>query len=196
MSDIIQRTTLALHGVAHGTVSLTKVSERNTDPPGYDATIAKDGPVRALIHEPKALDLMKLDMQSNPPAREFKKDMAILQRKQSALYDRATGPIKQIAMMCFMAYMSGNGIQIFSILMTANLLQAPITAILASGQVFPKEEDWPQLDVLTPRLLFCVIQLGQFLFGLWKLDGMGLLPAYASDWISSMKVPVVLEKSI
>ena len=111
------------------------------------------------------------------------------------LWERATSPIKQIAMMCFMAYMSGNGIQIFSILMTANLLQTPITAILNSGQVFPKEDEWPQLDVLTPRLLFCVIQAAQFLFGLWKLDGMGLLPAYASDWISSMKVPQVIESS-
>ena len=36
--------------------------------------------------------------------------------------------------MCFMAWMSGNGIQIFSIIMTFNLMQGPITAIMSSGQ--------------------------------------------------------------
>lgn len=27
--------------------------------------------------------------------------------------------------------------------------------------VFPKEPEWPQLDVLLPRLLYCLIQMGQ-----------------------------------
>lgn len=50
-----------------------------------------------------------------------------------ALYARATSQLKSVGFMCFMAWMSGNGIQIFSILMTFNLLSAPITAILNSG---------------------------------------------------------------
>ena len=51
-----------------------------------------------------------------------------------ALFARATSTVKNVGFMCFMAYMSGNGIQIFSILMTFNLLSAPISAILSSGQ--------------------------------------------------------------
>lgn len=70
----------------------------------------------------------------------------------------------------------------------SSLLSHPYT-------VFPREDDWPQLDVLTPRLLFCAIQLGQVVFGLYKLDGMGLLPVFPSDWISTMAVPPVLEHS-
>ena len=164
-----------------------------------------------------------------------------------ALFARATSTVKNVGFMCFMAYMSGNGIQIFSILMTFNLLSAPISAILSSGQseyihlhccpwlgvrvdggtgaagwgrgkarpslldiclridhlsfrstacaVFPREDDWPQLDVLTPRLIFCAIQLGQLVFGLYKLEGMGLLPVYPSDWISTMAVPPCKEHS-
>ncbi len=50
-----------------------------------------------------------------------------------ALYARATAPLKQNAFMCFMAWMTGSGIQIFSILMTFNLLSAPIAAIFSSG---------------------------------------------------------------
>jgi hypothetical protein len=30
--------------------------------------------------------------------------------------------------------------------------------------------------------------MGQIVFGLYKLNGMGLLPVYASDWVSSLKV--------
>jgi hypothetical protein len=54
--------------------------------------------------------------------------------------------------------------------------------------VFPREEDWPGLDVITPRLLYCLVQVGQLVFGMYKLNGMGLLPVYPSDWISAIKV--------
>lgn len=59
--------------------------------------------------------------------------------------------------------------------------------------VFAKEPDWPQLDVLLPRILYCLVQCAQIIFGLYKLNGMGLLPVYPSDWISSIKVPETLE---
>mmetsp|Transcript_953 Transcript_953/g.1485 ORF Transcript_953/g.1485 Transcript_953/m.1485 type:complete len:172 (-) Transcript_953:466-981(-) len=145
------------------------------DPPGYDAGLAKD--------------MIATSSSSK------KKDSGMLARKQSALFARATAPVKNMAFMCFMAYMSGNSIQMFSIIMTFSLLAQPITAIVNSGQMFPKEPDWPQLDLLLPRLLFCIVQCGQLVFGLYKLNGMGLLPVYASDWVSSLKVPDVLEHS-
>ena len=66
---------------------------------------------------------------------------------------------------------------------------------LYATTVFPREDDWPQLDVFGPRLLFCAIQMGQIAFGLHKLDSMGLLPVYPSDWISTMAVPPSLENS-
>ncbi|GAX82023.1 hypothetical protein CEUSTIGMA_g9451.t1 [Chlamydomonas eustigma] len=155
--------------------SITPGNVKSLDPPGFDVNLSKD------------LSIV--------PTTDKKKDVGMLQRKQQALYARATSHVKNVGFMCFMAWMSGNGIQIFSILMTFNLLSAPISAILGSGKMFPKEEDWPQLDVLMPRLLFCAIQLGQLLFGLYKLDGMGLLPVYPSDWISTMAVPASLERS-
>jgi len=155
---------------------LAPETRKNLDPPGYDASVAKDAP-------------------SVSPASQRKKDSGMLQRKQQALYARATAPIKNMALFCFMAWMSGNSIQIFSIMMTFQLLSSPMSAILSSGQMFPREEDWPQLDIITPRLLFCLIQCGQLAFGLWKLNGMGLLPVFPSDWISTMSVPPTLEHS-
>lgn len=51
------------------------------------------------------------------------------------------------------------------------------------------------VDTLMPRLLYCTIYFGQLLFGLYKLNSMGLLPVYPSDYISSMPVPLALEHS-
>eukprot|EP00798_Chlamydomonas_sp_ICE-L_P026985 gene26985-9000_t len=147
--------------------------KKNLDPPGFDSS-AKDLP-------------------SVPPPSQRPKDSQMLQRKQNALYARATAPAKNIAFMCFMAWMMGSGIQMFSIIMTFSLLATPLSAIASSGSVFPKEEDWPNLDTLTPRALYCVVHFGQIVFGMYKLNGMGLLPVFPSDWISTMAVPVTLE---
>ena len=228
-----------------------------------------------------------------------------------AIFAKATAPFKQVGMMCFMAWMFGNSIQIFSIFMTFQLISAPFSAILSSGEgkrgnlegrrpglaergrvrermfraagpmrrraalkwmdrvhahacvpcmqqaigmsaiacspvdslhapprgtassprpepglwrpgpldlpprpalvhtcllparaplprrcapslprtAFPKDEEFKQLDVFTPRLLYCLIHMGQLVFGLWKLNAMGLLPAHPADWISTMAVP-------
>lgn len=58
--------------------------------------------------------------------------------------------------------------------------------------VFPADPE-RKLDTLSPRLVFCLIQFGQVLFGLHKLNSMGLLPTHASDWLSSVAAPVSIE---
>jgi len=57
---------------------------------------------------------------------------------------------------------------------------------------FPRDPEG-QLDTLTPRLVYCLIHLGQFIFGLYKLNGMGLLPTHASDWLAGAAPPPMLE---
>lgn len=57
---------------------------------------------------------------------------------------------------------------------------------------FPADPE-RKLDTLTPRLLYCVIQLGQVVFALHKLAAMGLLPTHASDWLSAVAAPTSLE---
>ena len=58
-----------------------------------------------------------------------------------------------------------------------------------------KQDDERKLDVMTPRLLYCLIYCGQLLFVMHKLNNMGLLPTHPSDWLSSMPVPRFLETS-
>lgn len=148
--------------------------KNNLDPPGFDAAQARD------------------PMSSQTSA--TKRDSAALARKQQALFAKATSPIKNCLMLCFVMWMVGNSIQIFSIIMTLNGLATPISAILKSGEVFPREDD-VNVDVFTPRILYCIIYFAQFLYGLYKLNSMGLLPAHASDWVSTIAVPNALEFS-
>lgn len=69
----------------------------------------------------------------------------------------------------------------------------PSTCRTCVPAVFKREEEWPQLDIITPRILYCLVHSGQLLFGLHKLNSMGLLPVFPSDWISTMAVPESLE---
>lgn len=61
---------------------------------------------------------------------------------------------------------------------------------LHSYAAFPeRDSDNGRLNILLPRLLFCLINLAGLAFGLWKVNGMGLLPTHASDYSSAMSVP-------
>jgi hypothetical protein len=73
------------------------------------------------------------------------------------------------------------------------LLSCPASARKrADPAAFPPDPE-RKLDTFSPRLLFCVIHFGQFLFALHRLNGMGLLPTHASDWLSSVAAPVSIE---
>ena len=89
-------------------------------------------------------------------------------------------------------YMSGNGVQIFSIMMTMTGILQPFRAISTSSKVFTPFRD-PRVDTLMPQLLYCLIQCGGLCVALYKLNSMGLLPTHTSDWISQMPVPIEKE---
>lgn len=85
-------------------------------------------------------------------------------------------------------WMSGNSVQIFSIMMTMTGIFQPLRAISTSSKVFVPFRD-PSVNTVLPQLLFCLIQFGGFLVALYKLNGIGLLPTHTSDWISQIAVP-------
>lgn len=63
--------------------------------------------------------------------------------------------------------------------------------------VFKEEEEQEdgKLDVVTPRALFCSIQMAGLLFALYRLNGMGLLPTHTSDFASALLPPRALQFS-
>lgn len=145
------------------------------EPPGYRASGAKE-------LEPR-------------PSGAAQKSAEAVKRKQAALMQRAMDPAKQAGFMCFMLYMSGNTLQVFSIMMLVSCISLPLAAIVNVAKALPRDEDG-ELQVFLPRLTFCAIQLGQFVFAMYKLNTMGLLPTYASDWVSTLEAPSMAQHSL
>lgn len=56
-----------------------------------------------------------------------------LAAKQAAITARATGQAKSIGFLAFMMWMSGGGVHLFSLMMTASGLYQPLMAIVKSG---------------------------------------------------------------
>ena len=145
------------------------------DPPGYDAAVFAEMEVEPAKNKNTELD------------------SSVLARKEVAMRAKAMEPLKQVGFMCFMLWMSGNSLQLFSIMMLSSCIYSPFQAIANVTKAFPKNKD---VDVLVPRALYCAVYVGQLVFAAYKLDKMGLLPTHASDWSSQLQPPVYLERSV
>jgi ER membrane protein complex subunit 4 len=155
-----------------------KASPSVADPPGYDATLAASS---ARAGEDAAL-----------ATRRREAEVAL---KQTQAWAVAKSPAAQVPMVCFMMWMSGSGVQIFSIMVTLTNVASPVRAMLGSAATFARFSE-PAVDVLLPRLLFCAIHCVTLSVALYKLDKMGLLPTHASDWFPNAPPLSQLETSV
>ncbi|KAF9099597.1 hypothetical protein BGX23_000640 [Mortierella sp. AD031] len=120
--------------------------------------------------------------------------------KVKKAWDTALAPGKQLPMQAFMLWMSGNSVQIFSVAITAMLMFSPIKALMSMSQVFERYETPSPVKVsfmdsklALPKATFVALQLLTILFGMYKLDAMGLLPTSHSDWLAFMDPKTPLE---
>ena len=80
-------------------------------------------------------------------------------------------------MNAIMMYMSGNSLQIFSIMMVFMLFKGPIQGLLATNAAFVKfESEGTRAKLVGVKLVYVVMQLGLLALGIWKVNAMGLLP--------------------
>jgi len=122
-------------------------------------------------------------------------DLAAIKEKQA--WEMAQAPVKSIMMTSMMMFMSGSGIQIFSIMATAQAIFNPLKAVMSASSAFAKYKDADgRVDTLPPMLLYIALNCAGLGLGLWKLNGMGLLPTHASDWIGLLSVPESAEISV
>jgi hypothetical protein len=83
-------------------------------------------------------------------------------------------------MNAIMMYMSGNSLQIFSIMMTAMLFMNPLKALSSINTTFARFDNERTHARLWPvKLAFIALQLATIALGIWKVNGMGLLPYVA-----------------
>ncbi|GAA5995950.1 chaperone EMC4 [Rhodotorula paludigena] len=142
------------------------------DPPGYTQALS----VKAS--EKKATSLIK-------PA-----DLSAL--RQQKAWELALAPAKNVPMQAFMMYMSGGGIQIFSIMSVWFLLKQAVGGMFSVDKAFapfeaaskakqPASNDPPQ-SFMQQKIVYVLCQFALLCVGLWKTNSMGLLPTSREDW--------------
>jgi hypothetical protein len=155
------------------------------DPPGYTAAMTKKE--RAL---------------SSKSARKAPTPEEMDTLKMKKAWEVAIGPAKQLPMNAFGAaptrkaqpypanseagmYMTGNTLQIFSVFMVFTLFKTPVLAVLGMQRVFaPYETPGTSGRLLGVKAVYILCNLMMLCLGIWKVNGMGLLPTTRSDWLA------------
>ncbi|KAI7870675.1 hypothetical protein BDF14DRAFT_1879263 [Spinellus fusiger] len=153
-------------------------------PMGYDATALQNTKTHGKISK-------------QATAHDDSNDITI---KVKRAWDVAMGPAKNIPMNAIMIYMSGSGVQIFSVMITFMLFFQPAKAILSFHQTFERFESkgaaakhHPEASLWTPKLAYIGLNLVIMLLGVYKVNTMGLLPTTTSDWLAFLPPKQVLE---
>jgi len=93
-------------------------------------------------------------------------------------------------MQFFMLYMSGGGVQIFSMGIIFMLLSSPFKNILGMNDAFvsfaPSASKNPKSlsTLMLQKLAYFACNLLTLGVGLWKCNSMGLLPIGTGDWLA------------
>jgi len=105
--------------------------------------------------------------------------------KLKKAWEVALAPVKQLPMTAFMMYMSGNSLQIFSIMMVLMAFKNPLVGLMATNQAFDKfESQGTKSKLAMIKAVYVAMQILALALGIWKVNGMGLLPTTRSDWLA------------
>ena len=97
--------------------------------------------------------------------------------KVKKAWEIALAPVKALPMTGIMMYMSGNSLQIFSIMMVFMAFKNPIVGLMATNQAFEKfQSEKNAAQILQTKLVYVAMQLIALAVGIWKVNSMGLLP--------------------
>ncbi|GAA5822391.1 hypothetical protein JCM3770_002376 [Rhodotorula araucariae] len=141
------------------------------DPPGYVAhlSVKERAKSASTLIKPKDVDLDAL--------------------RQQKAWELALAPAKAVPMQAFMMYMSGGGIQIFSIMSVWFLLKQAVGGVLGVDKAFAPFEAASKAkkpaaaqSFLEQKIVYVLCQFALLAVGLWKCNSMGILPTSADDW--------------
>ncbi|KAI0713588.1 hypothetical protein C8Q76DRAFT_731831 [Earliella scabrosa] len=109
--------------------------------------------------------------------------------KAKRAWDLALSPAKSLPMQAFMLYMSGGGVQIFSMGIVFMLLSSPFKNVASINTAFapfaPASSSPKSLSTLPlQKIAYLVCNLLTLALGLWKCRSMGLLPTGTGDWLA------------
>ncbi|CZT00012.1 related to ER membrane DUF1077 domain protein [Rhynchosporium graminicola] len=150
------------------------------DPPGFTALAS--GNKKQQLSSSKA---------STVRAAPTTEEMDILKLKKA--WEVALAPVKQLPMTAIMMYMSGNTLQIFTIMTVIMAFKNPFMGLLATNQAFERfESPGTKAQLLMVKAVYVAMQILALALGVWKVNGMGLLPTTRSDWLAweTRRVPM------
>jgi ER membrane protein complex subunit 4 len=152
------------------------------DPPGYTTQTA------ALQRNQKS------NKQVTPRKQPTPEEMDSLKLKKA--WELALAPAKQLPMNAIGMYMTGNSLQIFSIMMVFMLFKGPITALFNIQGTFQRlESEGNKQQMILVKLAFIGCNMLALALGIWKVNGMGLLPTTRSDWLAWEEARVPVERA-
>ncbi|PKS05885.1 hypothetical protein jhhlp_007716 [Lomentospora prolificans] len=139
------------------------------DPPGFPSQVStKKSASKDKAHQ----------RQPQTPA-----EMDTLKVKKA--WEVALAPVKGLPMTAIMMYMSGNSLQIFSIMMVWMAFKNPIMGLASTNQAFARfESDTNRSQIVPIKLVYVAMQILSLGVGVWKINSMGLLPTTRSDWLA------------
>ncbi|PWZ00671.1 DUF1077-domain-containing protein [Testicularia cyperi] len=114
--------------------------------------------------------------------------------KMAKAWELAHSPAKNLPMNAVMLYMSGSGVQIFSMMAVGMLITSPLKGISSMNTAFSRFSA-PGQSLLLPKVLFVLCHLAGIALGLYKCWSMGLLPTETSDWLAWRQARTPLEFS-
>lgn len=97
--------------------------------------------------------------------------------KLKKAWEVALAPIKSLPMTAIMMYMTGNTLQIFSIMMVFMAFKNPLVGLVGTNQAFERFETVSnKAKMVQVKLAYVAMQLVALAVGVWKVNAMGLLP--------------------
>lgn len=141
-------------------------------PPKANRTTYADPPGFTTV---KAISSKSKSAVATPRKQPTPEQMDTLKLKKA--WEIALAPAKQLPMNAIGMYMSGNSLQIFSIMMVFMLFKGPILAVIGIQGTFQRLES-PGIaqQMLLVKAAFIGCNLLALALGIWKVNGMGLLP--------------------
>lgn len=153
------------------------------DPPGYSASLS--GKARASLTQ-KNSPTQPANNNSPSSQRSAASKAQLLKvptpdetdtLKIKKSWELALAPAKALPMNAVMMYMSGNSLQIFSIMMVFMLFKNPIQGLLQTNTVFTRyETEGTRKTLWMAKAMYVAMNLLALGLGIWKVNGMGLLP--------------------
>eukprot|EP00276_Gloeochaete_wittrockiana_P015172 CAMPEP_0184344094 /NCGR_PEP_ID=MMETSP1089-20130417/12605_1 /TAXON_ID=38269 ORGANISM="Gloeochaete wittrockiana, Strain SAG46.84" /NCGR_SAMPLE_ID=MMETSP1089 /ASSEMBLY_ACC=CAM_ASM_000445 /LENGTH=187 /DNA_ID=CAMNT_0026673747 /DNA_START=31 /DNA_END=594 /DNA_ORIENTATION=- len=107
----------------------------------------------------------------------------------------AFSPIKSLVMTGFMLWMSGNSVNLFSLIMTFMALSQYISGIFNASMAFQQFQGMKDLPLTNHKIIFMSLQMCGVLLAFYKCWSIGLLPFTKSDWVTVLPIRKALEVS-